>query len=197
MVRLLFIVCIIIAQSGCTGDTEKVVETTSIADSLPIVTDTTTKQVTLNEGLEMFSNIEQIDYCVPIPLSEYVRDTKNDYERAKFVFVNKKNDQLELVLQGMFRSDPKVSIEEYFKNSYPPEDEEGGKNIETKEIVKSTGCFYAKGFWSNFALDQKFIEVTWLRKDDLVKLYVSYDIQDTTIWNNRLKKITETDSYCK
>ena len=120
MVRLLFIVCIIIVQSGCAGDPEKVIETTSIVDSLKIVTDTTAKQATLNEGLEIFSNIEQVDYCVPIPLSEYNQDTKNEYERAKFVFVNKKNDQLELVLQGMFRSDPKVSLEEYFKGCRRP-----------------------------------------------------------------------------
>lgn len=166
-------------------------------DTVKQLDETLMKMPVLAVGLEYFSNIEQVDYCVPIPKNEYTIDDKNEYERAKFVFLNKKNPKLELIVQGMFRLEPEVSIDEYFKNSYPPEDEETGKIIQKKEIVKGTSCFYAKGYWSNFELDQRFIEVTWLRKDDLVKLQVTYDINDTLIWNERLKNIVETDSYCK
>ena len=197
MLKPVFLFFILISFFACTEDPKEEISAISYADSIKAVPDTTRGQPVLENELKTFSNIEQVEYCVPLPLKEYTRDTKGEYERAKFVFINKKNDQLQMIVQGMFRSDQKISIEEYFKNSYPAEDAENGKNIEIKELIKATNCFYAKGFWSNFAIDQRFIEVTWLRPDDLVKMYVSYDVKDSLLWNSRLKRIIETDSYCK
>ncbi len=198
MRKHLYILPILLSFISCSNESPKEESPIVVSkDSIEQLTDTSVKRDLTTTDLEMFSNIEQVDYCVPIPKNEYTIDDKNEYERAKFVFLNKKNPKLELIVQGMFRSEPEVSIDEYFKNSYPPEDEETGKIIQKKEIVKGTSCFYAKGYWSNFELDQRFIEVTWLRKDDLVKLQVAYDVKDTLIWNERLKSILETDSYCK
>src|SRR6202007_1502357 len=132
MIKHFLLLTGIILISGCGNQPAEVITTNSIADSVKPISDTTKAELSSDDDLEVFSNIEQVDYCVPIPLKEYVLDTKNKYNRAEFVFHNKKNDQLDINLIGMFRSDPKVSIEDYFKNSYTEEDEAEGKVIETK-----------------------------------------------------------------
>ena len=64
-------------------------------------------------------------------------------------------------------------------------------------MIKSNNCFYTKGYWNNSIHELRFIEVCWLRRDDVVKYYSAFDIADTTIWNVRLASILQTDSYCK
>ena len=143
---------------------------------------------------EMFCNHEQIEYCVPIPLNQYTEDTKSEYERAQHVFQNKADKKYDITVQGLFREDMNASLEYYFKNTYTTEDEEHGKIIQDKHIVKATNCFYVKGYYSNFELDSRFIEITWLRKDDVVKYVATYPIKDTTIWNKYLESIISYDS---
>ncbi|HEY1040551.1 MAG TPA: hypothetical protein VGF30_14155 [Bacteroidia bacterium] len=199
MTKVLFIIFTLFLFLACTSEqpaTDEAIKQTAV-DSIIREKDTIKPTLTLTDGLEIFSNIEQVDFCVPLPLAEYIKDTENEYERAKFVFRNKKKKEYELVLQGMFRADPKVSIDDYFKNTYTEESEAEGKIVTEKQIVRSTSCFYAKGFWSNLGDKQKFLEVTWFRPDDVVFLSVNYDIKDTTTWNNRLVQLIKTDSYCK
>lgn len=149
---------------------------------------------TVPYGLSMFFNIEQVDYCVPIPLKEYTELYSR--ERAKHSFVWKKNKKYTMDLAGLFRSDTGISLNEYFKNSYTEKDEEEGKIVLKKQIVPATKCFYATGYMNNQIYTSRFLEIVWLRKDDVVKFNVTYPIKDTAIWNNRLRYIVGTTSSC-
>ena len=149
---------------------------------------------TMPFGLSMFDNMEQVDYCVPLPLKEYSEIRSR--ERAKHSFVLKKNKKYTMEVTGLFRSDEKISLDEYFKNSYTEKDEEEGKIVLKKQIVPATSCFYAIGYWNNQIYSSRFMEIVWLRKEDVVKLNVTYPISDTAIWSNRLKYIVRTTSSC-
>jgi hypothetical protein len=203
MIRLLFSAYLLLFICACNNNSSEIVTNISSSPDTLRVDTVISKTETVAEsslsalGLEMFSNIEQVDYSVPIPLSEYKQDFKNDYERGHFVFLNKKNKKFEMEVIGMIRSETKTPIEEYFKNTFPVEDEEQGKVVESKTIVAKTNCFYAKGYWSNFIWESRFLEVYWLRPDDVVKVSVLYDVNDTTIWNQRLQQMIQMDSYRK
>ena len=150
---------------------------------------------------EMFCNIEQIEYCVPIPIGQYKEDTKHDYERAQHVFQNKADKKYDIIVQGYFRpDDSKSSLQEYFDRTYEDAEqklEQEGKIIQEKQLVKATNCFYVKGYYSNFELDSRFIEITWLRKDDVVKYVTTFAIKDTAVWSKRLEIIITCSSDYK
>lgn len=147
------------------------------------------------DTLTGFMNIEQIEYCLPLPLSEFTEDFEKNDVKAKHVFNHKTKKENEIIIQGMFRNDPSVSIEDYFNNNYKNSEEEG-KIIEKKELLKSNNCFYAKGYWSNFVNEFRFIEITWLRKDEIVNLQVNYNISDTALWNSRLPVFLRSNANC-
>jgi hypothetical protein len=139
-------------------------------------------------------NNEQVSFCVPIPVKEYNEISSN--QRAKKLFVNKKNKKYQLVLQGLFRSDTTVSIANYFTNSYATAEEEG-KIIEQKKLLNNNNCFYATGYRNNAYYSSRFIEITWLRKEELVKFEVNYPVADSAIWKKRLQIICSYSSVCE
>ena len=145
-------------------------------------------------GMHTFQNIEQIDYCIPIPLKEYT-ETKN-VQRAKHIFENKLNKKYKLIVQGMFREHPQTTLTEYFNHSYTSKDDEDGKIVIQKELFEKNSCFYAFGYWSNKFYESRFLEVTWLRKEDVVTLTVTYPIKDTALWDKRLKILLRHNSQC-
>lgn len=172
-------------------DTVSPVEETLIPDTVKH------PDVKLSSDLAYFQNVEQVDFCVPIPFKEYALDQSVQRERGDFLFINNADSSLTMQLTGMFRADPSVSIETYFKNSYAPEEtEEQGKIVTEKKITGTNNCFYAKGYYNNLINKERFIEIFWLRKDDVVRYTVNYSIKDTALWNTRLTTILETDSYC-
>jgi hypothetical protein len=144
-------------------------------------------------GLQIMGNNEQVSFCVPIPAKEYTETTSD--QRAKKVFANKKNTKYQLVLQGLFRSDTSISIENYAANTYAAAQAEG-KIIEQKGLIKNNNCFYLSGYRNNKYSGSRFIEITWLRKEDLVKLQVNFPVADTAIWNKRLQTICTFTSIC-
>ncbi len=148
----------------------------------------------LAEGLTMLQNIEQIDFCIPAPLTDFNTDTEAEKERAKFDFIQKNKPKNTLTVQGFFRSDD-LSPEMYFEN-YTAGSEEQGKVITEKKFFKNTNCFYLKGYWSNSYYDKRFVETVWLRHDDLVKMVADIAINDTAIWNKRLPIIVSYDGLC-
>ena len=148
-----------------------------------------------NSDLEIFRNMEIVDYCVLLPLNEYA-ENYDENEKAGHTFVHKTKKNNEISVKGLLRANTEVSVENYFANSLE-EAELEGKIIEKKELIKTKNCFYSKGYWNNSIYELRFIEVCWLRKDDVVKYYSSFDIADTAIWNNRLESILQIDSYCK
>lgn len=161
----------------------------------------TKKSVIKNDKLSyddstlIFTNMEQIEYCLPLPLNEYTEDYDKSDVKAKHVFKHKTKKDNEITVQGMFRDDPSVSIEDYFKNSYQ-DSEEQGEIVEKKELFKDKNCFYAKGYMSNLIDKYKFIEVVWLRKDEVVVYSSTYDIADTTLWDEQLRILLNSPANC-
>ncbi|MEY4925753.1 MAG: hypothetical protein RI894_189, partial [Bacteroidota bacterium] len=153
------------------------------------------KNLPLAEGLEMLQNIEQIDFCVPAPLTHFKIDEKAERERARFDFIQKNNAKNTLTVQGFFRSDD-LSDEGYFKN-YTEGMEEEGKVVTEKKFFKNTNCFYIKGYWSNSYNEKRFVETVWLRPDDLVKMIADISVSDTNSWNKRLPIMVSYDGVCR
>lgn len=134
----------------------------SIPDSIPL-------------GLEMFTNMEQVPFCIALPLKGYTLDEKQSDEKAKFVFTKNSNPKYYIQVQGLIRSDESVSLEDYYNNSVSEEETEAqGKILEQKVLHKDKNCFWVTGYWSNFP-EQKFVEIVFLRNEDVVTMYWSYD----------------------
>lgn len=126
-------------------------------------------------GLEMFTNMEMVPFCIALPLKGYTLDEKQSDEKAKFIFTKNSNPKYYIQVQGLIRSDETVSLEEYFKNSTSEEETEAqGKILEQKVLDKDRNCIWLTGYWSNFP-EQKFVELVFLRKEDVVTMYWSYD----------------------
>ena len=183
---------------SCAGDSKSGADTLQ-KDSIKkdSLRDTTVsdKSVSAND-MELFSNIEIVDFSVPVPLKEYKLNYDRSDVKAKFIFEHIEKKENEIRLQGLSRSDESVSLAEYFANSYETAEEEG-KVVLEKGVVEKNNCFFAKGYWSNKIYESRFIEVTWLRKSDVVVFEASFDIADTTKWNERLKRLLESDSKFK
>lgn len=180
---------------GCSSGGESL-KNNSINDSVKVESPPTENKETYTEdSLTLFTNMEQIAYCLPLPLNEYVEDFDKSDVRAKHVFKHKTKTDNEIIVQGMMRSDTSVSLEDYFKNSYA-ESEEQGEIIEKKELLKNNRCFYAKGYMSNLIYDFRFIHVVWLKKDEVVVFSSTFDIDDTTLWNSRLNILLKSTSLC-
>lgn len=146
--------------------------------------------------MELFSNIEIVDFSVPVPLKEYKLNADRSDIKAKFVFEHLQKKDNEIVVQGLLRDDESVSLADYSKNSLAGAEEEG-KIIQQQGVVEATNCFYAKGYWNNKIYESRFIEVIWLRKTDVVKMEANFDIGDTALWNIRLVQLLKSDSNFK
>jgi len=146
-----------------------------------------------NDGLQLFKNIEQIEYCVLLPLNEYVE--KRAVERANHSFVNKKNNALVINLKGYYSDDKSITLEKLCALKYTAEDEKHGKIIKTKVISNINHCFYAIGYYNNLIYKYEFIEITWVRNDEITVLELNYRLKDQALWQKRLKTIIK-NSEC-
>lgn len=183
----------VIALTACTTETEQdKAKKTDDMDSVPEAV------VSVQEGTPgaVFTNMEQVEYCLPLPLEGYSELFSDDNPRGKHVFVSKKDSNVTITVQGMFRSNPEVEAEKYFENTYSGAEEEG-KIIQEKQLLKKKNCFYAKGYWSNFIYERRFIEITWLRKDEVVTLSSEFSVRDTVFWNETLKSLLNSGADCK
>ncbi len=200
MKYLLFLFSIFILIS-CTNKTEKSGKNKSdskIGNSKKdSITNETIKGNTFPEGFSIFENMEQIQYCVPVPLAIYRHDNHTEIERGKHLFVRQNDTAAYIEISGMFRSDVSIGIKEYFENSYTEDDEAEGKIIERKKLSEKDSCFYAIGYWSNFP-EKKFLEVTWFRKEDVVVYYVSdYSVDGQPFWESKIDFLMKIDTECQ
>ncbi len=147
------------------------------------------------DSLTNFTNIEQIEYCLPVPLNDYTEDFDQNDVKAKHVFKHKTKKDNEIKIQGLFREDPSISIEDYFKKRFESS-EEHGEIVEKKELLKGKNCFYAKGYMSNLIDKYRFIEVVWLRKDEAIVYSSTYDVADTSLWDQRLEFLIRLTAGC-
>jgi hypothetical protein len=148
---------------------------------------------------EMAENREQVPFCLPVPKGakgEYVRDHKADLPRGSVAFNHKTRKSDTIEIRGLLRSDSSVKIADYFRNTYAGA-EESGKIIEEKKLIETRGVFHARGYWSNRIYEQRFIEVTWLRKDDVVTYTAHFAVSELPVWQARLDVLLAHDSQCR
>jgi hypothetical protein len=196
----IFIISLFIIS--CSGEPEKEKEKAQNNSAGDSIARTNTKEETAPirryaEGLEDFSNIEWIEYCLPLPVYEYEEGSAEEVVKGQHRFINKKDKESFVMVRGLERDDKSVSLEKYFENSYPVDDEAAGKIILTKAIKANINAFYATGYWSNYIHEYRFLEITWLRKDDVVVLKAFYPIADTTKWNGYLVSLLTVNSECQ
>lgn len=153
---------------------------------------------TIPEGFSIFENIEQIQYCVPVPQSLYKYDDITELERGRHLFIRPEDSTAYIEITGMFRSDAEVGIKEYFENSYTEDDEAEGKIIEEKKLNEKDSSFYAIGNWSNFP-EKKFLEITWFGKEEIVVYYVSdFSVDHQPFWKRTIPFLTHWNPFlCK
>lgn len=147
------------------------------------------KGVPLGLGLEMFTNNEQIVYCLPLPLKEMKE--KSGSERCNHSFVDKRNKNTTVDVHGFYRENTNIQLETYYKEAYNETTEESGKIVTQKDILQKHDCYYAIGYYSNFLGKYEFIEATWVRKDEVLKLAIQYPTKDHTLWFKRLQIILQ------
>lgn len=158
----------------------------------------TTKQeepsrMSASADMNVYQNMEIVEYCALIPKDYEEGDSG---EKAGHTFFQKTKSNNVIEIKGLLRANTEVKIEEYFAGSLEDAALEG-KVVEKKELLTADNCFYTKGYWNNSIHESRFIEVCWLRSDEVVKYYSFFDVEDTTLWNNRLKEILSAGSNCK
>lgn len=151
---------------------------------------------TLDSDSEWARNREQVPFCLPIPKDAYVRDDTTELPRGSLAYVHKSRKADTIEIQGLIRADTSVSIADYFRASYA-DAEESGKIIEEKKLFEAQGLFYARGYWSNKINEQRFIEITWLRKDEAVRYTAHFALDDHALWQRRLVALLKHDSRCE
>lgn len=152
--------------------------------------------VSQSNDLDWVRNIEMVPFCLPIPKAEYVLDEKSELPRGSRAYVHKTRGEDFIQVRGMMRSDPSVSIADYYRNSYAKA-EESGQIIEEKKLLDAQGVFYAKFSMNNLMYKQRFIEVTWLRKDEVVTYTAGFAINEAPAWQKHLHILLEHNSRCE
>jgi hypothetical protein len=143
-----------------------------------------------------FHNIEMVEYCVPVPLI-YKENYKEASSKGSHVFLNSASTESNITVSGLIRSDTSVTILQYFKNTYDTAAaEEEGNIIEEKQLLPQQNCFYAKGYWNNMYYKTRFLEITWLRPDEVVVYKVEMPVTDTSFWYRQLSRIIMSNASC-
>lgn len=144
---------------------------------------------------EIARNLEQVAYCLPIPKGEYVRDDATELPRGSLAYKHKTRKADTIEIRGLLRADTRVEIKDYFYRTYAGA-EESGKIIEEKNLLKAQRVFYARGYWSNKIHKERFIEVTWVRRDDVVVYTANFPLAEANNWQSRLSGLLRHTSQC-
>ncbi len=150
----------------------------------------------LDSDSEWARNREQVPFCLPIPKGDYVRDNTAELPRGSLAYVHKTREADTIEIQGLIRADTSVSIADYFRATYA-DAEASGKIIEEKKLFEAQGLFYARGYWSNKINEQRFIEITWLRKDEAVRYTTLFALDSSEAWQRRLESLLKHSSRCE
>jgi hypothetical protein len=145
-------------------------------------------------GLQLFKNIEQVVYCVPLPLKEFKELPAT--QRASHSFVHNKNKKVTIEVAGYTILDSITTIDSVYATYMSEPHEESGKIITQTELLKNRKCFYSIGYYNNFFGKYEFIETTWVKNDEVVTMQVHYSIKEKKLWYERLKIILK-NAYCR
>lgn len=142
-----------------------------------------------------FRNIEMMEYCLSLPLDGYVRDDKMSDVKGKHVFVHRDRKKGDITLWGLDNTYTKAPPEAYFKRYYASA-EENGQVIEERQLDVAARRFHAWGYWSNSIHESRFLEIVWLRDQEVVKFYASFPVGDVNLWKARLPQLLKQSSRC-
>ncbi|MBP6430462.1 MAG: hypothetical protein KA319_01745 [Ferruginibacter sp.] len=145
-------------------------------------------------GLQLFKNIEQVEYCVLLPLKEFKELPAS--QRGSHSFVHNKNKKVTIEVAGYTMLDSIITIDSVYARYMGEPHEEVGKIITQIELLKNRKCFYSIGYYNNFLGKYEFIETTWVKNDEVITMQVHYPIKEKKLWYERLKLIIK-NAYCR
>lgn len=181
--------------ASCNGNKEAVPAQTDTAEKKGSYVIQPAQQALPTDSFVNFYNAEMVEYCVPIPAMY-----KEDYEAATVkgvhMFFNPAEKENVITIMGLLRSDSNTLLQDYFKNTYDTAAEEG-KAIETKQLLPQQNCFYIKGYWNNHYYKSRFLEITWLRKEEVIVYKAEMPLTDTAFWYRNLNKLINSNTTCK
>jgi hypothetical protein len=146
--------------------------------------------------MQRFCNNEWVAYCFDLPLKEYKKDDEAPDIKAKHVFKHKTKKENDITVQGIIRSNTETPLENYYAGYYD-EERDAGKVVETRALFMDKKCFYLQGYWNNMIAKYRYIEVVWVRPEEVVTYTANFNVADTSLWNGRLKKLLEGDIELK
>jgi hypothetical protein len=147
------------------------------------------------EAWREFRNIEMMEYCLSLPLEGYVRDDKKSDVKGKYVFVHRDRKKGDITLWGLDNAYSKAPLEVYVKRYYAKAEEQG-QVIEERKLDAAARRFHAWGYWSNRIYESRFLEIVWLREQEVVKFYATFPVADVNIWKARLPQLLKQSSLC-
>ena len=145
-----------------------------------------------------FRNIEMWDYCLTLPLDGYVEDFNKSDVKGKHVFVHRTVKAREIVVWGMDRAPDtrKLTPEQYYKQYFAGAEEQG-LAFEARQLDVAARRFYSWGYWTNAYYTSRFVEIVWLRGDEVIKFRASFPVADAAPWKARLPALLQQTTVCK
>jgi hypothetical protein len=143
-------------------------------------------------------NIEMVPFCVMVPGKNYYRNDATSDVKGKVVYTHKTKADNEVVVQGLLRSDTGVSFDDYYNRSLQAAEEEGAV-VTGKAASRDSGggWFFTKGYMNNTADKYRFLEIVWLRPEDVVVYRANFDAADTTYWYSKISDLLQQGTDCK
>lgn len=147
------------------------------------------------EGMEVFTNMEFIAYCLPLPIYDYEILPDEESVKAQHQFVHKKNRTNMITTRGLMREDTDVSFTDYFTNSVN-ELVQSGNSILTKEKFNSFDAFYVR-YTNKKKPELYYLKMVWLRKDEVITLDADYFVSDSAKWTGYIVSLMTVSSECE
>jgi hypothetical protein len=144
--------------------------------------------------LKIFHNIEQIEFCIHLPLNEYAPPTSPI--KACFEFKHKKNRNGRMSVQGFFKTTPAEKFEQYIESRYLHAANKQQKTLLKSEMRKEHACYYELYYLKGSDKAFRMLEMIWVRSDDVVILKVKFPVRELAIWQQRIHYLANLDLIC-
>ena len=186
----IYLILILLLSCG----TPKIKEQTSEVTIKDSVVSVPKEKPKSTEGLSVFENGEIINYCILLPLNDFVEVFDDSTEKAQHKFrPKKKTDKPDyLEVQGYIIDAENAGKAEIFYKANLADIENGGLAVDTSYVTKN--FYFIKGYLPNDS-DMKFIEMAWVNEDK-IKLSLLFHESKQLFWDNLLKKIIEQGIKC-
>ncbi len=158
----------------------------------------TTTADTLQPSMELFQNMELMQYCVLLPLKEFREDFSDEsVEKAEHKFVLKKDPKgYEQIRVKGFSIDKENAFNlNLFFNRDKTDLEESGLGIDSAWTDSLNHYYVIKGYLPN-VMSKKFIKVVWVKEDELA-LDIDYTEKTAVLWDARVKEILKKGNACE